>query len=126
MPNASRPLADEVKSFAPQRCLQAVGQVSLDFPADMDGFLAKGCIEGQRLLNRYGRGRMAGLDFYQGNQVRRIEWMAEQHTLCRAALWISLIRMLKELVAISVLAGAAASIRAMRSRLISIRSGSFS
>src|SRR6267142_2742369 len=79
-------LADEVKGFAPQRGLQAVGHVSLDFPADTDWFLAKGCIEGQRLLNCFRRRRMSAHDFYQGNQVRRVEWMADQHTfgmVCR-------------------------------------------
>ena len=87
--NGGDPLADEVKGFAPQRGLQTVGHVSLDFPADMDGLLANGCIEGQRLLNRYRRGRMSAHDFYQGNQVRRVEWMAEQHTfgmMCRRIL----------------------------------------
>src|SRR5260370_27735812 len=64
-------LANEVKGFAPQRGLQAVGHVSLDFPADMDGFLAKGCIESHGLLNCCSRGRTSADDFDQGNQVRR-------------------------------------------------------
>src|SRR5258705_4714238 len=79
--NRRDPLADEVKGFAQQRGLQAVCHASLDFPAYMDGFLAKGCIEGQRLLNRYRRGRMSAYDLYQRNQVRRGEWMADPHTL---------------------------------------------
>src|SRR5258708_12415235 len=71
--NRRDPLADEVKGFAQQRGLQAVCHASLDFSADMDGFLAKGCVEGQRLLNRYRRGRMSAHDLYQRNQVRRGE-----------------------------------------------------
>ena len=87
--NRRDPLADEVKGFAQQRGLQAVCHASLDFSADMDGFLAKGCVEGQRLLNRYRRGRMSAYDLYQRNQVRRVEWMADQHTFgmaCRSIL----------------------------------------
>src|SRR5258705_7199440 len=79
--NRRDPLADEVKGFAQQRGLQAVCHASLDFPAYMDGFLAKGYIEGQSLLNRYRRGRMSAYDLYQRNQVRRGEWMARQHQL---------------------------------------------
>ncbi len=78
--NRRDPLADEVKGFAPQRGLQPVGDVPLDFPPNMNGFLAKGRVEGQRLFNRYRRGRMSAHDLYQGNKVRRVEWMAEQHT----------------------------------------------
>src|SRR3981189_1908717 len=74
-------LADEVKGFAPQRGLQAVGHVSLGFPAAMDGFLAKGCIKSHGLLNCCSRGRSSADDFDQGNQVRRVEWMADQHAL---------------------------------------------
>src|SRR5882762_11408887 len=82
-------LADEVKGFAPQRGLQAVGDVSLDFPADVDRLLAKRSVEGQRLLNRCRRGRLSAHDFHQGNQMRRVDWMADQHALgmaCRRML----------------------------------------
>src|SRR5260370_28788914 len=76
--NRRDPLADEVKGFAPQRGLQPVGDVPLDFPPNMNGFLAKGRVEGQRLFNRYRRGRMSAHDLYQGNKVRRVGWMAGQ------------------------------------------------
>src|SRR5258708_36768091 len=39
------PLADEVEGFAPQRGLQAVGNVSLDLPPRLDGLLPHVCIE---------------------------------------------------------------------------------
>src|SRR5258706_15929996 len=90
--NRRDPLADEVKGFAQQRGLQAVCHASLDFSADMDRFLAKGCVEGQRLLNRYRRGRMSAHDLYQRNQVRRVELMAPPETFgrgCRPVLEFS-------------------------------------
>src|SRR5258706_14614698 len=60
--NRRDPLADEVKGFAQQRGLQAVCHASLDFSADIYGFLSKGCVEAQRLPNRYPPGRMSPPD----------------------------------------------------------------
>jgi hypothetical protein len=52
--NARDSLIDQVECLAPQRGLEAVGNVALDLPLDMDRLLADGGVEGERDLTLMG------------------------------------------------------------------------
>ncbi len=75
--NARDPLIDQVERLAPQRGLQAIGDVALDLPLDMDRLLADGGVEGERLLDGLRRGVFSAYHFDQRDQVRRVEGMAQ-------------------------------------------------
>ena len=76
---------EEMDGLAPQRGLQAVGDMPRDLAADVDRPLADARIKGDRPIDR-GRRRLCAADHLdQRDQVRRVERMADDNALGMAA-----------------------------------------
>ena len=86
--DAGYPLVNEVKGLAPQRGLQAVGDVTSDLAPYMNGALAQRRVEIHGTLDAVWRGGIATTHFHQRDQVRRIERMTQNHALRRLAAYL--------------------------------------
>ena len=71
-------VGDQVQRLAPDRLLQAVGDVARDLAAHLERFLADGGVEGHGPLDRRGVGLVAAQHLDQGQEVDRVEGMADQ------------------------------------------------
>ena len=74
-------VGDEMKRFTPQGFLQPVRNVPGDLMLDVQGSHPQPPVEGTRLLDGAGFGALTRDDLDQGQQVDRIEGMADQHAL---------------------------------------------
>jgi len=83
--DAGDPGGDEMDGFAPQRSLQAVGNVPGDLAADVDRALADAGIKFHRPLNRSGGGLRAADHLDQRDQVWRVERVADDDAFGMAA-----------------------------------------
>jgi len=77
--NAGDAAGEEMDGLVPQRSLQAVCDVPCDLAADVDRPLADARIKGHRLLDRGRRGRRAADHLDQGDQVWRVERVADDN-----------------------------------------------
>src|SRR5208283_4865156 len=120
-------LSDKVDRLAPQRGLQPVGDVSCDLAADVDRSLADSCVEGKRAFDGGRCGVVAGDDFDQWHEVRRVERMADYAAPRMTAIRLqSAHQQAGRTRGMITSEDSAASSRASNARFTSSRSGAFS